>query len=143
MDQIKKNKIAYNKLLNKCWDEPEYLAKFREDPAMCLAEFGIQPIPGAKYHIVAPEEMKPSTNEDIYLPYMPKPEVTNLSAETLNKIAGGTVIPPAPEPETQDSTQVSQYTQVYQNVNYVENVDVFVEALVALVIFSQGDGQPH
>ena len=89
MNQIKKNNIAYGKLLNKCWEDPAYLEKFRADPAAALREFGIPTPPNARYHIVDPKDMKPSTNEDVYLFYMDKPEVTSLSDSTLNQVAGG------------------------------------------------------
>ena len=84
-----KNNIAYAKLLNKCWEDPAYLEKFRADPAAALAEFGITAPAGARFHIVAPEEMKPSTQEDVYLYYIPKPEVANLDDRALDQVAGG------------------------------------------------------
>lgn len=148
MDQIKKNNIAYGKLLNKCWDDPDYLEKFRKDPAACLEEFGIKTIPGAKYHIVAPEEMKPSTREDVYLYYMPKPEVVNLDDDVLKKIAGGKVGPEPPvdpmtnqQYETETETQVEVETQsyVYEHYNYVTEVDAIIFAGVVLAIIGQGD----
>lgn len=148
MDKIKKNYIAYGKLLNKCWDDPDYLAKFREDPATCLEEFGIRAIPGAKYHIVAPEEMKPSTKEDVYLYYMPKPEVVNLDDDVLKNIAAGKVIPGPPvdpmtnqQYETETETQVEVETQsyVYEHYNLVTEVDAIIFAGVVLAIIGQGD----
>ena len=41
MDLIKTDQIAYAELLNRCWEDPAYLAKFREDPVACLTDFGI------------------------------------------------------------------------------------------------------
>ena len=89
MDQIKKNLIAYAELLNRCWDDPEFLAKFKEDPAPVLEEYGIRTIKGARYHVVEAEDMKPDTQEDIYLPYKDTPEVRQLSVEELSDVAGG------------------------------------------------------
>lgn len=89
MDQMKNNQIAYAELLNRCWEDPSYLAKFREDPAACLSDFGIETVPGARYHVVAPDDMKPNTDEDIYLPYTENPETRELSFEELDDAAGG------------------------------------------------------
>ena len=89
MDQVIKNRIAYAELLNRCWDEPEYLERFREDPESCLKEYGIDAPPEARYHIVAPEDMQMSTDEDVYLYYMEKPATGELDEEALEKVAGG------------------------------------------------------
>ena len=89
MDQKKKYLIAYGELLNRCWDDPEYLAKFKADPAAALEDFGIETVPGARYHIVAPEDMKQSTMEDIYLFYMDNPDDQELDEEMIGKVAGG------------------------------------------------------
>ena len=92
MDQNEQNKqirIKYAELLNRLWDDPELLKKFQDNPEEVLKEAGIPTIPGAKYHIVAPEDMKPITETDIYLPYTPKPDSQELMDETLANITGG------------------------------------------------------
>ena len=88
MDQGKKNNIAYAELLNRCWEDPEYLAKFKENPAAALEEFGIPTVPGATYHVVAPDDVKPNTAEDIYLPYDEKPKLNTMSDDLLDDMAG-------------------------------------------------------
>ena len=88
MDQEKVN-IAYAELLNRCWDDPAYLAKFKADPAAALEDFGIPTVPGATYHIVAESEMKPSTAEDVYLPYQDKPGLNMLDDDAFDAVAGG------------------------------------------------------
>lgn len=92
MDQNEQNKqirIKYAELLNRLWDDPELLKKFQDNPEEVLKEAGIPTIPGANYHIVAPEDMKPITETDIYLPYTPKPDSQELMDETLANITGG------------------------------------------------------
>ena len=92
MSQSDKNNVAYAELVNRCWDDPEYLAKFKADPAAALEEFGIPTVAGANYHIVAPGEMKPSTKEDIYLPFQDKPGLRTLGDDLLDEAAGGTSV---------------------------------------------------
>lgn len=112
MDQIKKNNIAYGKLLNKCWEDAAYLEKFRADPAAALKEHGIPTPSNARYHIVDPKDLKPSTNEDVYLFYTAKPDVTSLSDKSLDAVAGGDkdvsavvlAIDPFPVPDTTSLT---------------------------------------
>ena len=89
MNQENNVRIAYGKLLSRCWKEPDYLAKFREDPAACLEEFGIPTVSGANYHIVKPEEMQPNTEQDIYLPYTEKPKTRELSIDMVDAVASG------------------------------------------------------
>ena len=89
MNQEKNYRIEYGELLNRCWKDPKYLAKFRENPAAVLEDFGIPTVPGARYHVVNQDEMKPSTTEDIYLPYMEKPKTRELSIEDVDDVAGG------------------------------------------------------
>ena len=89
MDQGQKNNIAYAELLNRCWDDPAYLAKFKENPSAALEEFGIPTVPGATYHVVAEDEMKPSTEKDIYLPYSEKPKLQVMNDDLLDDVAGG------------------------------------------------------
>lgn len=89
MNLVEKNQIAYAELINRCWEDPDYLAKFKEDPASALEEFGIETVAGAKYHIVSSEDMQPDTAEDIYLPYAENPKTHKLSIEEVDKIAGG------------------------------------------------------
>lgn len=89
MDQGKDYNIAYAELVNRCWDDPEYLAKFKEDPAAALEEFGIPTVPGATYHIVAPNDVKPNTETDIYLPYQDKPGLQTMGDDMLDAVAGG------------------------------------------------------
>ena len=138
MDQIKKNNIAYGKLLNKCWDDPAYLEKFRADPAAALKEFGIPTPPNARYHIVAPQDMKPSTKEDVYLYYMDKPEVTSLNDETLSKVAGGVV--PKPEPHEPIMESVDVMTHVEVGTEVVAEVVAVVMAVILIVGEGTGDG---
>ncbi|MBO6239965.1 MAG: hypothetical protein J6O61_03865 [Butyrivibrio sp.] len=88
-EQNKQIRIKYAELLNRLWDDPELLKKFQDNPEEVLKEAGIPTIPGAKYHIVAPEDMKPITETDIYLPYTPKPDSQELMDETLASITGG------------------------------------------------------
>ena len=52
MDQKKEKRIAYAELLNRCWEDAEYLERFRNDPATVLAEAGIETVTGAVYHVV-------------------------------------------------------------------------------------------
>lgn len=89
MGQDKDYRIAYSELLNRCWEDPEYLAKFQADPIAALEDFGIPTVPGAKYHIVPQDELKPSTEEDIYLPFQEKPGLRMLGDEMLDGAAGG------------------------------------------------------
>jgi hypothetical protein len=89
MDQGKDYNIAYAELVNRCWEDPAYLAKFKEDPAAALEEFGIPTVPGATYHIVAPNDVKPNTETDIYLPYQDKPGLQTLEDDMLDGAAGG------------------------------------------------------
>ena len=112
MDQFKKNHIAYAELLNRCWEDPSYLEKFRKDPAAALEEFGIPTVPGARYHIVEPDKMQPSTQEDIYLPYTPEPESRVLSDEMLSTVSVGDM--------------------VYMNSNIAVNVNVAADTMTAV-----------
>ena len=89
MDQAEKNNIAYAELLNRCWEDAGYLAKFKADPAAALEEFGIPTVVGATYHVVPEDEVKPSTETDIYLPYYEKPSLTTLDDDMLDAAAGG------------------------------------------------------
>ena len=89
MNQENNVRIAYGKLLNRCWKDPKYEAKFRENPAACLEEFGMPTVPGAKYHIVKPEDMPPSTEQDIYLPWIEKPKTRELSIDMVDAVASG------------------------------------------------------
>ena len=91
MDQAKKNNIAYAELLNRCWEDAGYLAKFKADPAAALEEFGIPTVAGATYHVVPEDEVKPSTETDIYLPYFEKPALAKLDDSMLEDAAGGGV----------------------------------------------------
>lgn len=95
MPQSKNNNIAYSELLNRCWEDPEYLAKFKENPIAALEDFGIPIVPGAKYHVVPENEAKPSTDEDIYLPYKERPGLVTLDDDMLEEAAGGTFICPS------------------------------------------------
>ena len=52
MDQKKNTRIAYGELLNRCWEDAGYLEHFRSCPADALAEFGIDTVAGANYHVV-------------------------------------------------------------------------------------------
>ena len=140
MDQIKKNNIAYAKLLNKCWDDPAYLEKFRADPAAALKEFGIPTPPNARYHIVAPQDMKPSTKEDVYLYYMDKPEVTSLNDETLSKVAGGVEPKPEPEPHEPIMESVDVLTHVEVGTEVVAEVVAVVMAVVLIIAEGTGAG---
>lgn len=112
MDQIKKNNIAYAELLNRCWDDQEYKSKFFEDPATVLQQYGIETVPGARYHIVEPEKMQPSTPEDIYLPFTPQPKFRLLDDQDLTAVASG--------------------DWFYMNSNVVVNVNATVDASVAV-----------
>ena len=112
MDQIKKNNIAYAELLNRCWDDQEYKAKFFEDPATVLQQYGIETVPGARYHTVEPEKMQPSTPEDIYLPITPQPKFRLLDDQDLTAVASG--------------------DWFYMNSNVVVNVNATVDASVAV-----------
>ena len=94
MDQGKNYNIAYAELINRCWEDPAYMAKFKEDPAAALEEFGIPTVPGANYHIVAPDDAKPNTEKDIYLPYQDKPSLQTVGDDMLDAAAGGTLISP-------------------------------------------------
>lgn len=94
MTQAKNNNIAYSELLNRCWEDPEYLAKFKENPIAALEDFGIPTIPGAKYHVVPENEVKPSTEADIYLPYKEKPGLVTLDDDMIEEAAGGNLICP-------------------------------------------------
>lgn len=146
MDQIRKNNIAYAKLLNKCWDDPAYLEKFRADPAAALKEFGIPTPPNARYHIVAPVDMKPSTDEDVYLYYTERPRITTLDDKLLNKVAGGEVETSA-GPQGNDS--VSEYADAAVHVEAVADVAAATEvavfvaatAIVIVCIIDTTDGQ--
>ena len=148
MDQIKTNNIAYAKLLNKCWDDPAYLEKFRADPAAALKEHGIPTPPNARYHIVDPKDMKPSTNEDVYLYYVDKPQITSLSDAALTKVAGGEeldkYIPDPPDPEPSESVAVN-VTDAVSWVNAVTiATDVFAVlaiAIAAALVLGEADGQ--
>ena len=128
MDQIKKNNIAYAKLLNKCWDDPAYLEKFRADPAAALKEHGIPTPPNARYHIVDYKDMKPSTNEDVYLYYMDKPQISSLNDAMLTKVAGG--VDPGPDPDPGESIAVT----VTDAVSWVNAVTVATDAFAVLAI---------
>ena len=86
---IEKNQIAYAELINRCWEDPEFLAKFKEDPASALQEYGIETKSGVTYHIVSSNEMKPDTEEDVYLPYADNPKTRKLNIEELKDAAGG------------------------------------------------------
>ena len=92
MDQAKKNEIAYAELLNRCWEDAGYLEKFMADPAAALEEFGIPTVPGATYHVVPEDEVKPSTETDIYLPYKEKPGLRALDDDMLEQAAGGACV---------------------------------------------------
>ena len=133
MDQIKKNNIAYAKLLNKCWDDPAYLEKFRADPAAALKEHGIPTPPNARYHIVDPKDMKPSTNEDVYLYYMDKPEVTNLSDSTLDKVAGGDTAADTKADYLVSLTNVIAHLEAVTELAAAIDVAAVVLVVVALV----------
>ena len=91
MDQEKIN-IAYAELINRCWEDADFLAKFKENPAAALEEFGIPTIPGATYHVVAEADMKPSTETDIYLPYEDKPKLRTLDDDMMDDAAGGGIL---------------------------------------------------
>ena len=47
MGEEKDYNIAYAELVNRCWEDPEYLAKFKEDPISALEEFRIPTKSGA------------------------------------------------------------------------------------------------
>ena len=94
MDQSKDYNIAYAGLVNRCWDDPEYLERFKGNPAAALEEFGIPTVPGATYHIVAPGDVKPNTEKVVYLPYQDKPGLRALEDDMLDAAAGGTFISP-------------------------------------------------
>ena len=89
MDKAKNQEIAYAELVNKCWEDPGYLAKFKADPAAALKEFGIEAPENATYHIVAPADLQPNTDTDIYLPYEDKPALKTMGDDTLDSMAGG------------------------------------------------------
>ena len=112
MEQSKNNNIAYSELLNRCWEDPEYLAKFKDDPIAALEDFGISTVPGAKYHVVPENEMKPSTEVDIYLPYKEKPGLVTLDDDMLEEAAGGTFICPSTITIEVQSTSVLEQTSV-------------------------------
>ena len=88
MDKAKNQEIAYAELVNKCWEDPGYLAKFKADPAAVLAEFGIEVPEGVTCHIVAPADMQPNTATDIYLPYEDKPALKTMGDDALDGMAG-------------------------------------------------------
>ena len=89
MDQGKDYNIAYAELINRCWDDPKYLAAFKENPIAALEEYGIPTVPGATYHIVAPNDVKPNTEKDVYLPYQDKPGLQTMGDDMLDDVAGG------------------------------------------------------
>ena len=121
MDQANKYDIAYAELLNRCWDDAEYLAKFKENPAAALEEFGIPTVAGATYHIVPEDEIKPSTATDIYLPYFDKPGLTTLDDDMLDSAAGGGFI-------ITKSNAITNSNVIAQN-----DVGVYAEAVAATV----------
>ena len=122
MEQNKDYRIAYSELLNRCWEDPEYLAKFKENPAAALEDFGIPTVPGAQYHIVARDEMKPSTMEDIYLPFQEKPGLQTLNDDMLDDAAGGGFL--------------ITNSNVITNANVVADTAAAIESLAAAVTVS-------
>ena len=120
MNQENTVRIAYGKLLSRCWKEPDYLAKFREDPAACLEEFGIPTVSGANYHIVKPEEMQPNTEQDIYLPYTEKPKTRELSIDMVDAVASGDMGNfPISNIQTDCTTSVVSHSYSFSNVTAV------------------------
>ena len=89
MSEEKDYNIAYAELVNRCWEDPEYLAKFKEDPISALEEFRIPTKSGATYHVVSLNDIKPSTEEDIYLPFQEKPGLQSMGDDMLDNVAGG------------------------------------------------------
>lgn len=89
MDQGKDYNIVYAELVNRCWDDPDFLAKFKENPIAALEEFGIPTVAGATYHVVSPDDVKPNTETDIYLPFQDKPGLQTLNDDLLDAAAGG------------------------------------------------------
>ncbi len=61
MEQKKDKRIAYAEILNRCWEDAEFLKRFRSCPADILTEFGIETVPGADYHVVE------QTRDHLYL----------------------------------------------------------------------------
>lgn len=51
MDQ-KQISIAYAEIMNRCWEDPAYLERFRSDPGAVLEEYGIPTLAGVRYHVV-------------------------------------------------------------------------------------------
>lgn len=89
-EQSKQIRIKYGEILNRVWEDTDLSKKFSENPVEVLKEYGFPIKEGANYHIVAPEEVKPSTDTDIYLPFVPKPESKELVEKALAGITGGT-----------------------------------------------------
>ena len=120
MNQENNVRIAYGKLLNRCWKDPKYEAKFRENPAACLEEFGMPTVPGAKYHIVKPEDMPPSTEQDIYLPWIEKPKTRELSIDMVDAVASGDMGGfPISNIQTDCTTSVVSHSYSFSNVTAV------------------------
>ena len=120
MDQGKDYNIAYAELINRCWEDPAYLAKFKEDPAAALKEFGIPTVPGATYHVVPLDELKPGTETDIYLPYQDKPALQTVGDDMLDAAAGGAGI-------------VWKHSNIIANANVVAQNDVAAYAEAGVV----------
>ena len=122
MSEERDYNIIYAELVNRCWDDPEYLAKFKEDPAAALEEFGIPTVAGANYHIVAPGEMKPSSKEDIYLPFQDKPGLQVMGDDMLDDVAGGGFI--------------YKHSNIIANTNAIAQNDVAAYSEAAAVTIS-------
>ena len=121
MKMDKKERIAYAELLNRCWEEPEYLVKFRKDPAAALEDFGLPTAPGARYHVVDADRIVPSTPEDIYLPFMPRPETVELNDQMLEAVACG---------KDTDTDNLGDF--FYLNSNIAVNLNVAADTMTAV-----------
>ena len=119
MDQAKNYNIVYAELVNRCWDDPEFLAKFKENPIAALEEFGIPTVLGATYHVVSPNDVKPNTETDIYMPYQDKPGLQTMGDDMLDDVAGGGI--------------VYKHSNIVTNKNAVAQGDVVAYAEAAAV----------
>ena len=91
-EQSKQIRIKYGEILNRVWEDTDLSKKFSENPVEVLKEYGFPIKEGANYHSVAPEEVKPSTDTDIYLPFVPKPESKELVEKARKAVPDAKVI---------------------------------------------------
>ncbi len=79
--------FQWAQLVARAWSDPAFKAKLLADPAGVMRENGLTPPAGVRF------EVTEDTNEVRHLVLPARPEVEELSAEELEHVPGGVVMP--------------------------------------------------